>query len=204
MTNREKYRQAFSALHASDDISLEGNTMKKENLKFSIRPALAACLCVAVMIGCMGVAYAADVGGIRETIEIWFNGRQVEAGVVDYSGDGKGGYAFEINENGETRTVSGGGVAIDENGVESALSPEEVADAFAIDVDVDENGRVWLYHYGQSYDITDLMAHGKCKVSLDNGANPLYFDVEDNGAGGYAFSMSAEPTGSPKDYIGLK
>lgn len=64
MTNREKYKQAFSVLHASDPIILEEKTMEKRNLKFHLRPALAAAMAAALLVGGMGAAYAADVGGI--------------------------------------------------------------------------------------------------------------------------------------------
>lgn len=209
MTNREKYKQAFSALHASDNISLEVCTMKKEKRTFHMRPVLAACLCVVTIMGCMGVAYAADVGGIRETIQIWINGRQVNANVdaIQDSDTGVGSYRFTIPEEGadtDAATVGGGGVEIDDDGSERPLTPEEVANEFANDVDVDKDGRVWLYYYEQSYDITDLFVNGACKVSLEGKDNTLYFDIEDNGGGGYAWSRRTEPTGSPSDYTSLQ
>ena len=40
MTNREKYKQAFSVLRASDDFSLEANDMKQTAKQFRLRKAV--------------------------------------------------------------------------------------------------------------------------------------------------------------------
>lgn len=200
MTNRERYKQAFSALHASDDISLEVNGMKKANLKFSMKPVLAVCLCVAVLVSCAGAAYAADLGGIRETIRVWFGGKQVDATVTE----NEDGYGFTVHLDGETKTFGGGGVAIEGDGTERPLTAEEVLADFNTQIDTDENGRVWLYHFEQSYDITDFLTGGTCKLSLEKDGETLYFDIEnENGAVG-SFSMSPDPTGSLADYTRLK
>lgn len=196
MTNREKYKQAFSVLHASNSISLEETIMEKKNRKFNLRPALAACLCAAALMGCMCAAYAADVGGIRQSIQLWLHGERVDA---DVQSNGTGGYTFTT----DGESFGGGGVAIGDDGSERPLTAAEVAEDFAVDVDKDDEGRVWLHYYGQSYDLTGMLADGKCKAALDNGGNPLYFDVEDNGAGDYAFSMSSEPTGPAANYTTL-
>lgn len=201
MTNGEKYKQAFSALHASDNISLEVKTMKKTNMKFKLRPALAACLTVVML---MGAAYAADVGGIRETIQIWINGEQVDADVVDDTGTGDGGYAFTYQDSqGKEATIGGGGVAIDEDGAERPLTAEEVAEQFDGIVDYDANGRVCIFEQDKVYDITDLLVDGKCKVSLERDGATVYYDIEDNGGGGWAFSRTSEPVGSAEDYTAL-
>ena len=204
MTNHERYKQAFSALHASENISLEVKPMKKANLKFSMRPVVAICLCAAVLIGGAGVAYAADVGGIRETIQVWFGGRQVDATITGPTGSGGGGYEFTVDLDGDVKTFGGGGVAIDGDGSERRLTPEEVVDGFSTQVDTDENGRVWLYRYDKSYDITDLMENGACKVALDEEGKTLYIDIQDNQGGGYQFSVGPEPVGAEEDYTVLE
>lgn len=200
MTNRERYKQAFSALHAPNRISLEESNMKKRNLKFNMRPVLAACLCAVILMGCMGAAYAADVGGIRETIRLWIGGRQTEAQVTDTSG----GYQFTVpGEDGSADFTFGGGGVVIEGGSTWAQTPDQVADNFATQVDVDGEGRIWLYRRDQAYDITNLLDGGACKVSLPDGDGVLYFDIEDNGVGGYRFSMRPDPIGAPGDYIDL-
>lgn len=203
MTNREKYKQAFSVLHASDPIILEEKTMEKRNLKFHLRPALAAAMAAALLVGGMGAAYAADVGGIQEKLQLWIGGRQVEATVTDPTGDGKGGYTFTYQDDDGTHTVGGGGVAIDADGVEQALPPEEVAQQFSNYVDTGADGRVYLYHGDKSYDITDHLVEGKCKVSLEAEGETVYYDIEDNGGTGWAFSRTRTPQGRESDYIKL-
>lgn len=206
MTNHERYKQAFSALHASDDISLEGKPMKKAHVKFCMKPVFAVCLCALLVIGGASAAYAADLGGIQETIRVWLRGKQVEAEVTyDPHASGAEGYAFTVSkEDGSTDTFGAGGVAIEGDGRERPLTPEEVADGFATQVETDENGRVWLYHYDKAFDITDLMENGACKVSLEEEGKTLYFDIEDNHAGGNRFGMNTKPTGSAADYTALK
>jgi len=207
MTNHEKYKQAFSALHASHNISLEGNTMKKTNLKFRMRPALAACLCVVLLVACMSMAYAADVGGIQEILKVWIHGQQVNAKVVDNSGNGNGSYEFVLDmgdEEGDV-VIHGGGVACEEDGSERPLSPEEVAEGiFSDEITKKPDGTVWLYYYDQSFNITDYLKNGACKVVLEDQGKKLYFNIEDNGGDGYAYQRSSVPTGAPEDYIELK
>ena len=174
--------------------------MKKTNLKFSMKPVLAACLCVAVLISCAGAAYAADLGGIRETIRVWFGGRQVDATVTE---EGNG-YRFTVDMDGETETFGGGGVAYEGDGTERPLTPEEVLEGFSTQIDTDENGRVWLYHYDQSYDITDFLTGGTCKLALERDGETLYFDIENDDDGVGSFGTSPKPIGSAGDYILLK
>ncbi|MDD2958540.1 MAG: hypothetical protein PHE06_11765 [Lachnospiraceae bacterium] len=195
MTNKEKYKQAFSVLHASNDISMEVNKMKKTKKSFHIRPAVAAC--IAAFLLCGMTAYAVDLGGIREVVQSWFHGKQV---AVDVTDNGDGGYTFSYEEDGETQEVGGGGVAINEDGTTTALSAKEVADQMAVDISRDDDGSVWLYYYDQSFNITDYLEKGICKVAISDKGKMVYFDIEDNGGGGYAFSQSKDPTGAKEDY----
>lgn len=204
MTDRERYKQAFSALHASDDISLEVADMKKSNRKFSMKPVLAACLCVCILLSCAGAAYAADIGGIQETLRGWFGGKQVDVTVVGPSAEGDGGYEFTVDVDGELKTFSGGGVAYEADGSERPLTPEEVLADFTTQVKTDENGRVWLYHYDQSYDITDFLADSICKLALERDGETVYFDFENDHGTVNSYSMSSDATGSPADYTILK
>ena len=57
MTNEEKYKQAFSVLHASERISLEDNMNREKTFRPS-RRLTAACLCIAAMLALGATAYA--------------------------------------------------------------------------------------------------------------------------------------------------
>ena len=57
MTNREKYKQAFSVLRASDDFSLEANDMKQTAKQFRLRKAVVLAAACAMVIGSASIAY---------------------------------------------------------------------------------------------------------------------------------------------------
>ena len=78
MTNREKYKQAFSVLRASEDFYLEANHMKRFRLR---KAAVLAAACIMV-IGSATLAYAVDVGGIQRTVQLWLHGDQTCTGVI--------------------------------------------------------------------------------------------------------------------------
>lgn len=61
MTNKDKYKQAFSVLHASDDINMEVLMMKKEKNKKAIikNIGIAAASLLLVFVGSNMIAYAA-------------------------------------------------------------------------------------------------------------------------------------------------
>lgn len=189
MTNKEKYKQAFSSLHASDEISLEVRKMDKKNRTFHIRPAIAVCIIGVFLFGSMATAYAADLGGIHEIVQTWIHGepQQLEA-----TPNGDGGYTFTYQDGDETQSFGGGGVAIDANGNETALSAADVADTFASEVTTLEDGSVWLYYYSYQIDITDKLVDGACKVTLDDNGENVYFDIKSNGHGGYQMKTSDE------------
>lgn len=64
MTNKEKYKQAFSVLHTSDISEGEVKYMAKLKKQQKMKLAAAA-IAVCVIVGGTGTAYAANVGGIR-------------------------------------------------------------------------------------------------------------------------------------------
>ncbi len=65
MTNREKYKQAFSALHTSDGFSLEGMEMKKAK-KIRTGRILAVCAATVLLVALLtafGIVMPQDKGG---------------------------------------------------------------------------------------------------------------------------------------------
>lgn len=89
MTNKEKYKQAFSVLHTSENITLEENM----NIKKTFRPSrklVALCACVAMMLA-LGVTAYAYGGEIISRIFGWGNNFEITQ---------------EINETGEITTTS--------------------------------------------------------------------------------------------------
>lgn len=202
MSNKEKYKQAFSVLHASCDISLEVEKMERKaerNKKvFRMRPVAAACICACLLFGSMATAYAADLGGIREKVSTWIHGEQVD---VDVTENKDGGYNFSYKDGDNEQEFGGGGVSIDENGKESALSAEEILDEAGSEVVTEKDGTVRLYFHEHKVDITELVKGGKtCKVAIIEDGNPVYFDIKSNGSIGYEMTRSDEPTGGKDAY----
>ena len=79
MTNREKYKQAFSVLRSSCDMTLEVEKMAILSKKAKIRATAAAIITICLVItGGSGVVYAADVGGIQRMIQLWIEGDQTD------------------------------------------------------------------------------------------------------------------------------
>lgn len=202
MSNKEKYKQAFSVLHASCDISLEVEKMERKvesNKKvFRMRPVAAACICVCLLLGSMGTAYATDLGGIQEKLSAWIHGEQVD---VDVTENKDGGYDFSYKDGDNEEKFGGGGVSIDENGNESALSAQEVLDEAGCEVVTEKDGTVWLYYQEHKVNITELVKEDKtCKVAIIDNDKPVYFDIKSNGSIGYEMTRSDEPTGSKNAY----
>ena len=63
MTNKERYKQAFSVLHTSDQFSVEVENMSRLNKKHNMKVAVAALTGCILLAGGTGTAYAANVGG---------------------------------------------------------------------------------------------------------------------------------------------
>lgn len=202
MSNKEKYKQAFSVLHASCDISLEVEKMERKaerNKKvFRMRPVAAACICVCLLFGSMATAYAADLGGIREKVSTWIHGEQVDVDVTENEG---GGYNFSYKDGDTEKEFGGGGVGIDENGQERPLSAEEVLDEAGSEVVTEKDGTVWLYYREHKVNITELVKGDKnCKVAIIENGKPVYFDIKSNGSIGYEMTRTDIPEGNKDAY----
>lgn len=212
MTNKEKYKKAFSALQPSGKISLEAWEMEKKKKTYRLKHAIAACAAAAVALGSMTAAYAADIGGIQEKVNVWFHGKQAEANVT---GDGKSGYRYSFtDENGNVHEGGAGGVAIDDSGNEVPLSAKEVMDQAVENVEVDKDGKVWLYYYDVKAEITSLFdKDGICRVAATYGGKTAYFEIdansgmEDAATGtayeNYAFTMTTEKPADAGSYTAV-
>lgn len=190
MTNQEKYKQAFSVLQTSGDFSMEVEKMamrQKHHKVKTIAAAVAACI---VLVGGAGTAYAANLGGIQRTIQLWINGDQTNA-TLEINNDGNSStYTIKIpDENGNSTEITGGGVAIDGDGVERPLTEDEIMEQInQPDVEYEDDGSVWLYYKDRKLDITDRFEDGICYVKLTDGKDVKYLTIKYND--GYAMSDS--------------
>lgn len=177
MTNKEKYKQAFSVIHVSDEFTLEVREMAKTSKKQKINQMVAAVVACILLVGGSTVAYAADLGGIQRTVQLWIHGDQTEV-TIDFNADGS--YNMEyFNSEGNAVQAGGGGVAFNPDGSERPLSEEELLDHLDDpDVRYEDDGSVWIYWFDQKIDITDKFDNDVCYVQLVNGEKVLYMTVK--------------------------
>ena len=190
MTNHEKYRKTFGQVQSSKTIRMEDLEMKKTSYLRN-KVASVACAAVILLAGTGGVVYAANIGGIRETMHLWFHGKQVESTIEE---TGAGSYSITYQDADGEHEIGGGGVSMDADGTERPISMEEYVEHMNTmpDVDVDENGRVWLYAQGTSIDITDEFENGKYQTVLTIAGKQTWITVTPNGDGGYGISASTD------------
>ena len=193
MSNREQYKKAFSVLQASGDFTLGDEKMAVLKKKAMLRTfAAAACACL-VIVGSSRIAYAANVGGIQRTIQLWMYGDQTDV-TIDF--DGSGNYSMEYTDaDGNTRELGGGGFDVDADGTKRALTEDELIWLLFEEVDVSYNddGRIMLYFQGQVADITDKFENDTCYIFL-NGT-----DLNGTDVSLYVTVLKAEDGGFPID-----
>lgn len=191
MNNKERYKQAFSALQTSGQLSMEVEKMTEIQKKHKKNMIAAAAVACSVIIGGSGTAYAADIGGIQEKVYIWLHGVQTEADIVE---NGEGGYTIRYERDGEEQGVSAfGGVSIDSDGTQTWLSADELVEAMneSADVDEDADGKVWVYYYDKKADVTDLFDdEGICRVKMAHEGKVIYLEIERGEYGGYSYSQT--------------
>ena len=190
MTNRERYKQAFSVLQSSRQFELEVEEMEQLKKKHRKNIAAAAAIAFAIVIGGSGTVYAADIGGIQEKISMWLYGTKTEVVVTE---NGDGGYIFSYEQDGEMKLIGGGGVSFDANGNETWLSADEVAAwmSKSANIDVDEDGKVWIYFYDQKIEITDSFdENGVYNLTLSHEDRSVYLEITKNEDGGYSFTQT--------------
>lgn len=192
MSNREQYKKAFSVLQASGDFTLGDEKMAVLKKKAMLRTfAAAACACL-VIVGSSRIAYAANVGGIQRTIQLWMYGDQTDV-TIDF--DGSGNYSMEYTDaDGNTRELGGGGFDVDADGTKRALTEDELIWHLFEEVDVSYNddGRIMLYFQGQVADITDKFENDICYIFLNGTDASLYVTVLKAEDGGFPIDSSPD------------
>ena len=182
MTNHEKYQRAFSTLHPSRQWNMEGTEMKQTRKRYLPRAAV-VCAAVILVLALAATAYAADIGGIQRTIQIWMHGDQTDA-VLNIEG---GEYSLTYtDENGEQHEQFGGGKAFDIFGRERDVTEEEIREYLDMpDVEYRNDGSVWVYYHDHKIEITDKFDDdGVCYVKVSDGGKTYYVTVKyENGHG---------------------
>lgn len=179
-TNKERYKRAFSALHSSPNTTMEVmnmlNGQSNNKKRRGISRAMAACLTAVLVIGSSLAAYAANIGGIQQKVQIWIHGDPTDA-IIEF--DGQGNYNLEYeDENGNIQTQGGGGVAYGPFGKERPLTEEELLAELNSPRVEEENGVWTVSYYGQVHNITDKFdADGICYLQLIHDGETLYMTI---------------------------
>lgn len=192
MTNHEKYKKAFSTLQTSKRSFQEVENMARLQKRTKIKTAAAVVACC-LILGGGGTAYAANVGGIQRTIQLWIHGDQTTA-TLDFSGDGT--YSMEYyDEDGNLKQSDGGGVAINPDGTERPLTADELMEEMdSPDVEYEDDGSVWVYYHNQSIEITDKFNEQNiCFVKIADGDKTLYLTVKYQNGYSYSNDKYVEP-----------
>lgn len=187
MIDKQQYQRTFGVLHASGDFLKEDITMQTTK-HFSMRKVSLLCAAVILIFSISTVCYAADVGGIRRTIQLWIHGDQTDA-IMEIQ-DGQYQVTYE-DQQGNLHQQSGGGIAIEPDGSQRPVTEEEILEHLNNpEVEYKDDGTVWVYYMNQSLEITDRFdADGVCYVQLKNGDDILYLTVRYQD--GYSTSTNA-------------
>lgn len=193
MTNKEKYKKAFSTLQISDSLSWEVKRMAKLKKRHKMKMA-AALIAACLLISITGTAaYAKNVGGIQRTIQLWFHGDQTDA-TLNINTDG----TYSIQSSGKDGTVeeqSGCGVAIEADGSERPLTEAELKEHLdAPEVDYKEDGTIWVYYHNQKIDITDKFDKDDiCFIKVTEGKEIFYITISKEGSWGSSNDKYMQP-----------
>jgi len=142
---------------------------------------VAVCAVIVLVLALATAAYAADVGGIQRSIQLWIHGDQTDAVLDIQQEDGYSSYSVTYEDaDGTVHRQQGGGVAFDTFGRERALTEEEILEHLdSPEVEYQEDGSVWVYYRGQRIEITDKFDDdGVCYVLLRDGDEELYMTVK--------------------------
>ena len=198
MTEKERFQRAFAPLHASPDTMTEVMKMTERRMKRpALRRAATIGLAAALVLALGSVAYASDLGGIQRTVQLWLNGEMTDATLTVNEGS----YTLRYpKKDGTEREMGGGGIAIEDDGTERALTEEEMLEHLdAPEVVYEDDGTVMIYYRGQSLDITDRFdENGLCHVLLrdeQDGGKTLFVTIRYNDGYSYNSTKYEDPYG---------
>lgn len=177
MSNKEKYKQAFSALHVSDKLSLEVINMTNIRRKQKFNQMVAGVAVCVLLVGGSATAYAADLGGIQRTIQLWIRGEQTEV-TIEFNAEGS--YDMDYMDSEGNAVLQGGrGISFDADGNERPLTEAEILDHLDDpDVRYEDDGSVWIYYFNQKINITDKFDDNVCYARVSNGNETLYLTIK--------------------------
>ena len=163
MDEKQRFKKAFDTLHTSDDFEERMEEKMNNRKTFRFKPAIAAAAAVAVVLIGGTTAYAADLGGIQRTVQVWLHGDLTEA-TFTYSTENSDGESDTVQGSG-TYTLtdkdgnvlqSGGGIVYNRDGSTRPATEEELEEQLDDSPDTDFTGeKKLLYYKDQVIDLSD-------------------------------------------------
>lgn len=183
MTNKEKYKQAFSVLQTSGDFSMEAEQMamrQKHHKMKTIAAAAAACI---ILAGGAGTAYAADFGGIQRTIQLWIHGDQTNATLEIKNDNIESFFSIKEKDSAGKNSISDKewvGTAGTAGGGQRPMTEKEIEKVIQelVQVEYHKNGSVWVYFMDQKLDITNCFKNDVCFVKLTSKNKTRYVTIK--------------------------
>ncbi|WP_051563438.1 hypothetical protein [Butyrivibrio sp. LB2008] len=196
MSNKENYKKAFSVLKSSCDFTLEEKRMNRIKRENTHRNLLVAAAVMLVVLAGSGTAYAADLGGIRETVQMWIHGEQTDVTINDESIE-------YVDEDGNVQVETGFEVGPEIG--ERPLTGEEIAEEKVNEVYVDktDDGKVIMYFHDKQFDVTDNIANKEYTFHVVTDGSEVYVKLDFDENGDFSITTSPKPDWFT-DYIELK
>ena len=200
MTNKDKFKRAFSALHTSDSFTLEQeDTTMTKKIRFH-KTAVAACTALAIFAG-TATCYAADAGGIQRTVQVWLHGDQTTATITVGDGDDQITH-YSIQDSSGNEVQGGGGVAFNEDGSERPLTTAEMQDYLNMPTTDTIGHHLYLFYKDQKIDLTGRFdKDGLCYITLIDGKKKIYVTVAESGGMVSREDRYAEKSELPKEWF---
>ena len=186
MTNREKIQRAFDAVQPSGILNMEEMNMKQKPIK---KPLVLVCACIALLAVFLTAAYAADLGGFRQTLTVWCGGKQQTVEVTQP----QEGMLQWTGEDGMIHTS--GGIAVEDDGTERPLTLEELLDEQFSErpvLNFYEDGRAFLEFFEHYVDVTDQLDSGRIEAALEHDGVLYYITYIGSREIGWTLHQSTE------------
>lgn len=197
MTDHENYKKTFDAVASSQMRTLEAEQIMvtRTRRKKSMNKMVVVFAAVFLLASLSCVAYAANIGGIREIVSVWLHGEQKNAEFT-YNPEGSYQLVYE-GEDGEQHEISGGGIEVGPNGSERPLTAEELKEQMSFpDIDYDSDGNVFFYYKDQKIDLTDRFEDQFCYFEVKDDDTTMYVTVKYQ----KGFAISTEGYSSPENF----
>lgn len=208
MDEKQRFKKAFDSLHASDDFEerMEEKLKSMNNRKIRrFQPAIAAAAAAAVILAGGSTAYAANLGGIQRTVQVWLHGDQTDATITytilqdendQTSETGVGTYILTEDQNGKVTAIqSGGGVAFNGDGTTRPATADELIDDSLNTPTTDFTGsKKLLYYKDQVIDLSNKFTDSDYYYLTIKGEDEtLYVTVKKDGGTASSYDRYIQP-----------